>query len=76
MKDSKHMTARVWDKPTLQSILKQFRVLDGWQVIKEDEGIRQYEIISPNQTCVLRALNGRSGYLVRFDNRLFTKVEN
>ena len=80
MKDSKHMTARIWSKPVLQDVLRQVRrQSDNLEVIKTDagiDGIKKCEVVhTTSDVCVLRALNGRHGYLVRFDTRLFNRAQ-
>ena len=73
----KNTSTRKWNKPTLQSVLKQMR-----KMIKEGAPIKiesnpnemlRYSIYL-NCKVVLTALNGRFDYLVTFDNRLFTKT--
>jgi hypothetical protein len=64
-------TTKIWTKPQTQQTLKMVRKA-GYDVIKEHFG---YEVKIPSsERVVMRALNGRNTYIVRYDSGLFIQV--
>ena len=76
--DKSNMKSRVWNKPNVQSALKSLRNVknpDGnkiFSVVKKSDGFYEATSVKTNK-IVFSAMIGTMGYLVRFDQRLFTK---
>jgi len=78
MKKESNMKSRVWTKPNVQTALRSLRNVrdtDGnkiFSVVKKSDGFYEATSVKTNK-IIFSAMIGTMGYLVRFDQRLFTR---
>lgn len=66
----KPTTAKIWTKPEMQSTLKDLRKA-GYFVTKVSAGHYTATLSKSSNVCVLEAIVGNNGYLVRYHTGLF-----
>jgi len=70
MEGIRNSVTRIWEAKTLNDVLAQLRHLDG-AVIKRDDSAGTVVVTYKDRVEVLKALRAPSGWLTRYDSKLF-----